>query len=145
MDMMLVVAVELVKGELVERVYTSETSFQNPALVSVERNTNGGEVGVKSFEFRFGEGRRRWTRFETLFPDLSRDNVAPSEEWDHINVLSLAYHLTDTGWGLDPFFVTESVTTIFTSYALIVDAKLSLYPFAHERVIHFSVPYCGHI
>lgn len=43
--MMLVVTVELVKGELVGRVYTSETSFQNPVLVGVERIQMGsGEV-----------------------------------------------------------------------------------------------------
>jgi hypothetical protein len=38
--MMLVVTVELVKGELVERIYTSKTSFQNSALAGVERITN---------------------------------------------------------------------------------------------------------
>jgi hypothetical protein len=54
-----------------------------------------GERG-KSFKFRLGEGRKRLTRFGTLFSDLSRDNVAPSGEWDYINVLSLAYDLTDT-------------------------------------------------
>jgi hypothetical protein len=48
-----VVTVELVKGELVGRVHTSETSFQNAALFRVERvQMERGDV--KSFKFLFG-------------------------------------------------------------------------------------------
>jgi hypothetical protein len=52
-----VVTVELVKGELVGRVHTSEKSFQNAALVGVERvQMERGEV--KSFKFLFGGGQK---------------------------------------------------------------------------------------
>src|ERR1700743_3088714 len=54
------------------------------------------------------------TRFRTLCPVLSRDNIAPSGERVYIGVLSLAYDLTDAGWG-GRSILCDSITSIHSN------------------------------
>ena len=84
--------VELVKGELVGRVHTSETSFQNAALVGVERvQMERGEV--KSFKFLFGRDRKALDLIRDAFPGIFPKTTSRLQASGIIS-MSSAWHTT---------------------------------------------------